>query len=109
MVKLVVILLLLSLTTSALADFTLAARDSWSYVHLFGSFGLVETFEALGFSPICAWCCVMTLGILNEVLDKNFGGRLWFDERKFFDPCDVGFNMIGCNLAIFLHKQERRK
>lgn len=104
---LIIILLLLFATSCFAHDFTLAVRDNWSYVHLFGCFTLLNSFEFIGMSPTLAWICTMTLGILNEVCDKQFGNRLWFDERKLFDPCDIGFNMIGCNLAIFFHKGKR--
>jgi hypothetical protein len=104
----IILLLLFSFTITCFAsDYTLAVRDNWSYVHLFGSFTLVASFEALGFTPVAAWCCAMSLGILNEFLDKQIGGKYWFDSRKIFDPCDIGFNMIGCNLAIFLHKGKK--
>lgn len=78
--------------------------DSWSFVHIFGSFFLVKLI--LHLNPVVWQAALIAfgLGLCWEGFDQFFGkgcGVVWFDSRGF-DGSDVLMDALGCALALWI-------
>jgi hypothetical protein len=83
--------------------------NSWSWVHVFGSYGLCLTLFLI--SPTYIWLMaviVFLLGLFNELfLDGHFPKLGLFDPRGG-DWYDIIYNTIGIVCAIVLWKVVKR-